>query len=98
MEKNSKVIILGIVVIVLILGIFIYFKNNTYEVIFYSDGEIYETINVHKNRPMNRPEQPTKEGYVFLGWYDETGETWNFSNNVSKNMALVAHWGQISNE
>ncbi len=97
MKKDKKVLfIVGI--LILIIMIFIYFKNNTYEVKFYSDGNVYETIDIRKNRPMKRPENPLKDGYVFLGWYDESGNIWNFNTSVSKNMNLVAHWGQIVKE
>ncbi len=98
MKKNLKILILGVIILTLIFVIFFYFKNNTYVVKFYSDGTIYETIEIRKNRPMNRPKNPQKEGYLFLGWYDDAGDVWNFSTSVSKNMNLVAHWGQILNE
>lgn len=40
------------------------------------------------------PEDPTYEGYTFMGWYtQETGGTkWNFVAAVVKNMTLYAQW------
>ena len=42
-----------------------------------------------------KPENPTKEGYVFAGWYtDENyGTEWNFEEDlVTENMTLYAGW------
>ena len=42
---------------------------------------------------MNSIEAPEKEGYVFMGWYDEDGNVFDFENKIDKNMILIAHYG-----
>ena len=42
------------------------------------------------------PTTPTKGGYIFMGWYTDSGLTnaWNFgSDTVNGNMTLYARWG-----
>ncbi len=42
------------------------------------------------------PASPTREGYVFNGWYLPTGTAWNFTNDkVSGNIKLIADWEEI---
>lgn len=98
MKKRTKLILLILTLIIIIGGITFYFQTNTYEVVFYNDGNIYETVNVRKNRMMDRPTNPTKDGYIFLGWYDQDNNIFDFKTNINKNMVLVAHWGQIVEE
>ncbi len=98
MKNTAKVLILIAIVVVLISGIFLYFKNNTYKIIFYSEGKVYETMDVRKNRPMVKPDSPQKDGYLFLGWYTEDGESFDFDKKITDNQILVAHWGQIVEE
>ena len=49
-------------------------------------------VSLWSEAKFNEPsEQPTKDGYVFNGWYN--GESpYNFGNVVTGNMTLVAHW------
>ncbi len=98
MKKDSKFILLILTVLILIIGIFIYFKTNSYTVNFYKDGTLYTSISVRRNMTMKEPEMPTKEGYIFIGWFNETGESWNFEDKVKENMTLTAGWGRITNE
>lgn len=44
--------------------------------------------------PISKPDDPTREGYTFKGWYTSTTyETeWNFDDNVVDNMTLYAKW------
>lgn len=98
MKKNTKLILLILTLIIIITAITFYFQTNTYEIVFYNDGNIYETINVRKNKTMTRPNTPIKDGYIFLGWYDQDNNLFDFKNNIDKNMILVAHWGQIVEE
>lgn len=95
MKNNFKFIILGLAIIVLILAIIVYFRINTYQVNFYNEGQIYQTIETRKNRKMKEPDAPTKEGFLFIGWYDEEGNAFDFEQNITKNMNLIAHWGEI---
>ena len=54
-------------------------------------GEIDRQI-VERDSLAQKPEDPRKAGYTFVGW-KVGSETWNFSvNTVKKDMTLVAQW------
>lgn len=45
-----------------------------------------------------KPEDPTRDGYIFDGWYRDIDKTksWDFDNDtVSGNMSLYAKWVQV---
>ena len=68
-------------------------KTEKYTVTFDSDGgtEI-ASVQVEKGKKITKPEDPSKEHYVFDGWYLEDTE-WIFeSDTVTKNTALTAKW------
>ena len=68
-------------------------KTEKYTVTFDSDGgtEI-ASVQVEKGKKVTKPEDPSKEHYVFGGWYFEDTE-WVFeSDTVTKNTALTAKW------
>ena len=68
-------------------------KTEKYTVTFDSDGgtEIAR-VQVDKGKKITKPEDPSKEHYVFDGWYLEDTE-WVFeSDTVTKNTALTAKW------
>ena len=41
---------------------------------FVVDGEVYATVNTNGEEVISLPENPTKEGYTFDGWYWDNGE------------------------
>lgn len=51
-----------------------------------------------QNYKVSKPEEPTRKGYKFLGWYaDNETEQWSFSGHtVTTNMTLTAKWGKYS--
>ena len=64
-----------------------------YTVTFNPDNENEATTQtVEASSKLEKPSDPEKEGYTFLGWYD--GETeWNFENDtVTSELTLTAKW------
>ena len=45
-----------------------------FDVNFIVDGEIYRTVGTSGNETIMIPENPTKDGYTFDGWYWDDGE------------------------
>ena len=90
----DKFIIGGILLIVLLLGYGI--ANNGYTVSFDSNGG----TDVPSHPAMYadyvaEPEPPTREGYVFTGWYSDENcvYLWDMENGqISQSMTLYAGW------
>lgn len=95
MKKSAKYLLCITLVVALIALTFVYFKTNVYKVVYYVDNEVYETVTIRKNHKTERPENPVKDGYMFIGWYDEEGNNFNFNNNITANIRLFGQFGKI---
>lgn len=63
------------------------------------DGKADTTIMVEGNTKATKPEDPTKSGYIFKGWYtteDCTGSAYSFDTAVTENTTLYAKWNKKS--
>ncbi len=49
------------------------------------------TVDVIRFSAVERPDDPVREGFTFTGWY-YYGSSWNFENQVTSDMTLVAGW------
>lgn len=66
--------------------------KNTYLVKFNSNGGTSVTSQkVLEGNKAYEPEDPTRNGYKFLGWY-LNGSKFNFNTRIYKNITLVAKW------
>ena len=62
-------------------------------------GEV-ESQTIQQGQQVQRPADPVKEGYTFIGWYDKNDldnkyynmPEWNFSYPVTNDLELVAQW------
>lgn len=74
-------------------------KVTNYTVSFDSaGGTTVETITVKKGETIEKPTDPTKEGYIFKGWYTNlnNGDEFNFSKPITRNVTLIAKWEKIT--
>ena len=62
-----------------------------YPVTFQSESGSEVASQIRANTPADRPADPTKEGYTFIGWYNGESE-WNFETPVTENLTLTAKW------
>ncbi|MDR1215998.1 MAG: InlB B-repeat-containing protein [Treponema sp.] len=65
----------------------------SYTVTFNTDGGSTAPAeqDVVSGEPVAKPADPTKEGYIFSGWYN--GQTpWDFSTGITQAITLTAHW------
>ena len=73
--------------------------NDEYDVTFkYNNGQADQTVKVHENEFVPRPEPPTWVGYEFLGWYVDSSfsTAWNFeADRVTGPMTLYARWAEV---
>lgn len=65
--------------------------TGAYTVTFLSDGERTAPSQIRANAPADRPADPTKEGYTFIGWYNGESE-WDFETPVTADLTLTAKW------
>lgn len=72
--------------------------NNIYYIIpFMNNGEVYLTYHLVYGKVMHEIEEPTREGYIFGGWYmDETYLIpYDFDQPVTSQFTLYAKWDLI---
>ena len=65
-------------------------------------GSAVEAKTCEYNGKISAPEEPTKEGYAFIGWFSDSAltEKWDFASGVlSENKTLYAAWvhGTVDN-
>lgn len=71
-------------------------SSSTYTVTFNSNGgSTVKSANVNEGGYVSCPKPPTRDGYIFLGWYLGDNE-YNFSNKVLANITLTAKWEKVS--
>ena len=56
-----------------------------------ADGSI-DSQTVVKNNTASEPDDPVREGYEFVGWFNEDGSAFSFDTPITADTTLVAHW------
>ena len=75
--------------------------TSSYTVKFDTDGaEVIKSQLIKKNGTVTKPADPTKEGYVFEGWYQdkELTKAYDFATEVKKSFTLYAKWAELKND
>lgn len=77
-------------------------ENPEYIVSFNTVGgnETYEAQTISASNGLSYPGSPTKDGYIFAGWYDNdeyTGTSFVFDEEVNRNVTLFAKWVSSEN-
>ncbi len=68
---------------------------NVYKVTFNADGAKSEAEYLHGAK-VTRPVDPVKDGYTFLGWYEEESETaYDFTASLTGDLTLTAKFDPI---
>lgn len=100
MKKITIAIVTVIAVIAIATTVFLLTKNTKtiYTISFNTDGG-NEVVSqeVKEGGKINKPTDPTKEGYEFLGWY-LNGEYFDFESSVKKNLELEARWKELAKD
>lgn len=64
-----------------------------YEVTFDTDGgSAVDAQRVKYGETLAAFDEPTKDGYKFLGWYTEADEAFDLTTPITKSMTLTAKW------
>ena len=95
---NKKVLIIVSFIIALVLSTSLIFlltnnkKLKSYNVSFETNGgTVIVSQSVNEGEKVIKPEDPTKEGYIFMQWLYQ-GKTYDFSSAVNSNFILTAEW------
>lgn len=77
-------------------------EETKYTITFYTnDGTTEKSTKViNKGDKVVKPEDPTREGYTFDGWYDkkENGKEYDFTKEVTSDISLYAYWSKIGDK
>ena len=99
-EKTlNKKVLAGIIVLSLIFVALILFllfgKSNDVKITFDTNGgsQLNSQI-LEKEGKLTKPNDPTKEGYIFDGWYVDD-EEFDFDRVLTENVTLVARWKKV---
>ena len=84
----------ALILILLVLTLTLTSCGKKYTVVFDTQGGTpIETVEVKKRDKVERPSDPTKEGYLFVEWQLD-GETFDFDTKIKEDITLVAVWKQ----
>ena len=74
-------------------------QGNAYIAVTFADGDSTVAVQrILRGQKAQRPADPTKDGYTFIGWYNKADlqyinlPEWNFDYPVFENLELVAQW------
>ena len=98
MKKRTLAIVAVLLVAAVMTGIFAACVTE-FQLKFVVDGEVYAVVNTAGEETVKLPENPTKEGYIFDGWYWDDG-IWAqpftaeslLEQKLESDMAVYAKW------
>ena len=74
-------------------------RNPGFTVVFDSRGGTdVEAVSMMYGELLEEPEDPSREGYVFTGWYTDSGcsDMWDMENGtIQSDMTLYAGWQKL---
>ena len=92
MKKKIAYVIGAVVAVLIVVALVLVLNNQKYVVTFdMQNGQPKFEQLVKRGNKVYEPSDPTREDYIFLGWYDGT-ELYDFTKEVKYNMTLVAKW------
>lgn len=99
-KKKNKInlcIIIAILLLIIFVVLIFALRTPTYKVIFDSNGGTeVGSIEVKRNQKIEKPNDPSREGYSFVGWY-YMEQLYDFDLPVTQNITLKAEWNQNGN-
>ncbi len=90
-QKKYILIAIAVILIIFIIAFMIFYKKK-YEVTFNSNGGTQVvSARISEKDKIEKPEDPTREGYLFVGWYYDD-ELYDFDTPIMHNITLEARW------
>mgnify|MGYP004667179429 CR=1 FL=1 len=90
-KKKITISLIIVILVLLILVLFLFFKGKTVTISFKVD-DIVSTVKVKEGETVTIPDNPVKEGYIFGGFVNETGNVLLPTSKISKDVTLKANW------
>lgn len=81
------------------LSFFAKWKVKSHTVTFDANGGTYTgppSVNVDYGDTVAKPEDPTKDGYIFVGWKRANGHFFNFNDLITSDITLTAQYQALS--
>ena len=98
MKKENIALLVVSAVLVIIFIYSLFFSTPTYTVTFNTDGgSKVASVKVKRNKEVEVPTTPTKDGYKFVSWQYK-GMDYDFSTPVTQDMEIVATWEEDEEE
>lgn len=94
---NKRIITIGALVLLILILILclIFLRPAKYTITFDSNGGLeVSSQEIRKGEKISKPEDPTREGYIFAGWY-YNDELFDFDTEVKENITLTAYWEEV---
>ena len=98
MAKGYKIVCSFLLTLVAICTVLLimYFRF-TYVVKFDSKGGTkYPEVKVHIGEKVIKPHDPLMEGYIFVGWYTNDNQLFDFDTPIKEDTIIIAAWQAIS--
>lgn len=95
MSVRTANILVAVLAVVLIGALIFVSLHNGFTVRFDTNGgTAVESVKVLHGETLPEQAEPTREGYVFTGWYTDRSCTnqWNASDGITGSMTLYAGW------
>lgn len=63
-----------------------------------NNGNSATVVSIDKEAKVNKPNDPTRSGYTFAGWYKESSfiNAFDFNEVLNANLTLYAKWNKVS--
>lgn len=91
--------IIGACIAVILVVVALELRNPGFTISFDSRGGTdVPSINQTYGELLDEPESPSREGYIFTGWYTDSGcyELWDVKNDtIQSDMTLYAGWQKL---
>ncbi len=88
-NKRNIIIMCAILFVILLIVVFLVIGGNKTYTVTFNDGYSKNEVEVKNNHTVEKPSNPEKEGYKFIGWYKD-GIKFDFSTKIDKNVTLKA--------
>lgn len=73
-------------------------KKISHDIVFKVDGETYISVSIEHGEKLELPDEPTKQGKRFVGWFIEEGVTEVTEDTiVTERLTALAKWEDIPN-